>query len=86
MQDEADTKKLLAWCWENGIKTAVPKVTDSVMEFYEIVSMNCLEPGFMGILEPNSTCPLSLIHIWKHLRRIAARLKRPTEKALISII
>lgn len=58
MQDEADTKKLLAWCWENGIKTAVPKVTGSVMEFYEIISMNCLEPGFMGILEPNSTCPL----------------------------
>ena len=52
---EADTRQLLGFLWEHGIRTAVPKVLGAgQMAFYEIFSMADLEPGLMGIPEPGA--------------------------------
>lgn len=39
------------------LRVAVPRVQGRNMDFYEITSMEELEPGYQGILEPGKTCP-----------------------------
>lgn len=53
---EADTKRLLEWMWQNGKKTAVPRVEGKNIEFYIITSWDDLEAGTMGIPEPKASC------------------------------
>ncbi len=40
----------------NQVRIAVPKVQGKEMEFYEICSMDDLEPGYRGIMEPKESC------------------------------
>jgi 5-formyltetrahydrofolate cyclo-ligase len=55
--DEINTLPILKHALENGKALAVPKCTDKgMMEAYQINSLEELEPGKYGILEPVSTC------------------------------
>lgn len=57
-QHEADTLRLLDFFWQQGIRTAVPKVFGAGhMDFFVIASLADLELGRMGILEPRPDCP-----------------------------
>ena len=42
----------------NKVRIAVPKVQGKEMNFYEICSMDDLEPGYRGILEPKESCKI----------------------------
>ena len=42
--------------WE-APRVAVPRVRGRDMDFYEITSMEDLEPGYREILEPGASCP-----------------------------
>lgn len=55
---EVDTKKLIQQAWKDGKNVAVPKVCGEIINFYQIYSMDELEPGIKGILEPMEHCPL----------------------------
>ncbi len=41
---------------EHNVRVAVPRVDGDHMDFYEIASMNQLQPGYGGILEPIASC------------------------------
>ena len=57
--NEVDTKKLIEFFWENGIKVVVPKCyKGGTMFFYEIQSWDDVEQGKYGVLEPKLYCPL----------------------------
>lgn len=49
---EVDTRRLLQYCFDNGIKVGVPVSGDSELDFYEICSFSELSDGRYGILEP----------------------------------
>ena len=49
---EVDTQKLLSYALSIGKKVAIPKVLGKEMEFYYIKSLQDVQPGSMGILEP----------------------------------
>lgn len=52
-REEVDTTELIYAALAQGKKVAVPRVlSDNRMEFYEILSMNELKPGYQGIPEP----------------------------------
>lgn len=52
-REEVETEGILQAAWASGKRTAVPKVTGQhSMEFFYIDSMDELEPGYQGILEP----------------------------------
>lgn len=51
---EVITKKLIEQALEHK-KVAVPKIANNQMDFYYIKSLNDLENGIMGILEPTNT-------------------------------
>jgi len=53
-KSEADTHQILAKAFRDGRLIAVPKVVGRDMEFYEIGSMEELEPGSFGVLEPKA--------------------------------
>lgn len=53
---EVDTKKLIQQAWKDGKKVAVPRVCGEIINFYQIHSMDDLEPGIKGILEPALHC------------------------------
>lgn len=53
-KSEADTHRILAKAFRDGRLIAVPKVVGRDMEFYEIGSMEELEPGSFGVLEPKA--------------------------------
>ncbi len=60
---EVDTIAIIRQLFEtnqskNRVRIAVPKVQGRDMEFYEIGSMEDLEPGYQGILEPKDSCSL----------------------------
>lgn len=56
---EADTIKLIEHFLNRSVNIAVPKVlSDGIMDFYRIGSMEDLTSGYMGIPEPNSNCQL----------------------------
>ncbi len=52
LPEEADTYGILRYAWEQGIRTAVPKVTGSTLVFHEIDSFSDTEPGAFGVPEP----------------------------------
>lgn len=56
LKKEAGTRDILSWCWKNGIRTAVPRVLGSNMDFYEIWSLEDCTTGTMGIPEPKDSC------------------------------
>lgn len=49
---EVMTREFIRGCWEDGKKTAVPRVNGRVMNFYEITDFRQTAPGCMGICEP----------------------------------
>lgn len=51
--DEVDTKELITYFLKNK-KVAVPKVIGNDMYFYYINSLDDLESGYFGILEPTT--------------------------------
>lgn len=58
---EVDTIAMLRYVLEHPVQgrrlhVAVPRVRGREMEFYEITSMEELEPGYHGILEPEQSC------------------------------
>lgn len=56
---EADTIKLIEHFLNRPVNIAAPKVlSDGIMNFYRISSMDDLTSGYMGIPEPNSNCRL----------------------------
>ncbi len=58
---EVDTRRLLQFCFDNGIKAGVPVSGDTELEFYEIRSFSELKEGRYGILEPvNRDVPIAV--------------------------
>lgn len=56
---EPDTKPIILKALEEGKRVGVPKcLTDSQMDVYEISSLDDLEEGMYGILEPKEGLPL----------------------------
>lgn len=51
-EEEADTIVFIRQALSDGKKVAVPKVSGKEMEFYPITSLDELQPGYYGILEP----------------------------------
>lgn len=49
---EADTRKLLEWCFDSGKPVAVPVSGDSELTFYPLDSFDGLAEGRFGIQEP----------------------------------
>ena len=49
---EVDTRKLLEYCFDNGITVATPVSGDSELFFYQIRCMEDLAVGRFGIYEP----------------------------------
>ena len=59
MKDEADTKAIIRWCFENGKTVAVPKVNGSTLVFHIIESFDDLKAGAFGVEEPFKERPVS---------------------------
>ena len=59
-KEEADTWWLLKTILQDGKLPAVPRVDGDTMEFYIIESLNELEPGKFGIIEPLQQCRIYL--------------------------
>lgn len=56
---EVETRLLMQQAWEDGRKVAAPRVDgDGIMHYYYIESLEDLEPGSFGIMEPKKSCPL----------------------------
>lgn len=53
---EPDTHGLIRTLLNRGISVAVPRVSGTSMEFYQIAGFRELVPGYMGILEPAVHC------------------------------
>ncbi len=49
---EVDTRRVLQYCFDNGIRVAAPVSGDTELEFFEISSFSDLEEGRYNILEP----------------------------------
>lgn len=58
MRGEVDTMPVILDALEKGKIVAVPRVSGSIMNFYQIKSTKDLQSGYMGILEPKEECPL----------------------------
>ncbi len=57
---EVDTRALMKQAWQDGKQVAVPRCVPGtrLMEMYYIKSMNDLEEGMYGILEPKNSCTI----------------------------
>ncbi|MBS6395592.1 MAG: glutamate-5-semialdehyde dehydrogenase [Clostridiales bacterium] len=56
---EVETRLLMRQAWEDGKRVAAPRVDGSgIMHYYYIDSLQDLEPGSFGIMEPKKECPL----------------------------
>lgn len=56
---EVETRPLMHKAWQDGKRVAAPRVDgDGVMYYYVIESLDDLEPGSFGIMEPKKGCPL----------------------------
>lgn len=53
---EVATRRLTEFLWSRGIEVAVPRVEGQEIRFYYIRSMEDLEKGCMGIMEPKDSC------------------------------
>ncbi len=51
-RSEVRTDKLIEYSIKCGKKVGVPKVEGDIIRFYEIKSLEDLEPGYFGVLEP----------------------------------
>ena len=76
MGKEVCTEQILVSAWRAGKRTAVPKVTGKrEMKFYYIESLNDLETGAFGILEPKEEkkgadcCREKLFPAFRSIRR-----------------
>lgn len=57
---EVDTHKIINYAFQNSKRVAVPKVLEKRrLEFYEIQSLDELNPSKLGILEPVSKVPIT---------------------------
>lgn len=58
-RDEVGILPVLEWCWSNGVVVAAPKAIPETreLELYEVASIDGLEPGTWGILEPTPALP-----------------------------
>lgn len=56
-RSEADTRKLIASCFDAGINIYAPRVVGEDMVFCHVRSFNDLQSGYKGILEPAKECP-----------------------------
>lgn len=54
--EEADTRRLIDFCFENNITIAAPRCEGRAMRFCIIRSAEDLEQGKFGILEPKKEC------------------------------
>ncbi len=56
---EVETRLLMAQAWKDGKKVAAPRVDgDGIMHYYYMDSLEDLEPGSFGIMEPKKECAL----------------------------
>ncbi len=56
-KQEVETRLLMQQAWEDGKKVAAPRVDgDGIMHYYIVESLDDLEPGSFGIMEPKTTC------------------------------
>lgn len=56
---EVETRLLMQQAWEDGKKVAAPRVDGGgIMHYYYVGSLEDLEPGSFGIMEPKKDCPL----------------------------
>ena len=56
---EVETRLLMAQAWKDGKKVAAPRVDgNGIMHYYYIDSLQNLESGSFGIMEPKKTCAL----------------------------
>lgn len=55
-KNEVKTGNVIRQCWKDKKVVAVPKVFGEIMKYYVINSMDDLEEGYFGILEPKSEC------------------------------
>lgn len=58
LRGEVDTMPVILDALEKRKVVAVPRVSGSTMNFYQIKSTKDLQAGYMGILEPKEGCPL----------------------------
>lgn len=58
-KNEVKTINFMEKAWADGKRVAVPRVEGKKMEFYFIDSMNDLQPGKKGILEPKKNMELA---------------------------
>lgn len=58
IQNEADIRLVLKKALQMGKKVALPRVEGDSMEFYEIQSLEDVEPGSFKVMEPKKDCPL----------------------------
>lgn len=56
---EVDTRRLIAYCLENGIPVALPRSGDTELSFYFIDKAEDLTPGRFNIDEPPADKPAS---------------------------
>jgi 5-formyltetrahydrofolate cyclo-ligase len=56
---EVETRLLMEQAWKDGKQVAAPRVDGGgIMHYYLIQSLQDLETGSFGILEPKASCPL----------------------------
>lgn len=56
---EVETRLLMEQAWKDGKKVAAPRVDgNGIMHYYYIESMDDLESGSFGIMEPKESCPI----------------------------
>lgn len=58
-KNEVMTGSLLEAAWNQGKRTAVPRVHGDDLVFYEITRMKDCVPGYFGILEPETSLPVA---------------------------
>lgn len=51
-KNEVQTRPIIEAAWRDGKQVAAPKVNGKEMDFYLLNSMDDLESGYMGIMEP----------------------------------
>lgn len=56
---EVETRLLMQQAWKDRKKVAAPRVDgDGIMHYYYVDTLDDLEPGSFGIMEPKESCPL----------------------------
>ena len=56
---EVETRLLMERAWKDHKKVAAPRVDgDGIMDYYYINSLDDLDPGSFGIMEPKMDCPI----------------------------